>query len=315
MSLAKILDDVEEATGFSRTDTTERARVVSKINDAAKELFASIDLEEAKKEEVFDFDVDSQQVALPPYVGKVRGMRYYDSRLMIPLDHMGNRYNYGLFDRDTWYLHWREKENAALARRIENQSTLTFEVPIIEDSNVVIDILGPTDNSYRYAETVTIPAGSLSVETVGNYKSPLASIKKNSLTKYDVLIKDANGNLLGKILNSQNYAEYKIYQIVDSDVASLPEGTAVEVLFKPKFIPFVNDADEFVAGPDYDKAIFWKYMEHNAKNPDIALAYQTKHQQVVDLYQEDSRISKRRFINFIPGPWFKLYGYFRRIKF
>jgi hypothetical protein len=80
----------------------------------------------------------------------------------------------------------------------------------------------------------------------------------------------------------------------------------VEVLFKRKYITMQADTDEFICGARFEKAIFWKYMEHRSKDVTTALAYSTKARQIIVEIEANEKAGKRERINFIAGPWFKL---------
>lgn len=306
--LRDILAKIAKRAGKTRTEEDLLARL-DDINTAAKEVHDSTRLEEAMDEDIFNFNNDSaQQIAVPSFVGEVIGGRYADNRCVIDIDDIRNRYNFHWFDEnEVWYLKFRFKGIRALWRSIENQSVLTFRVPLAEDEEFSVNITGETDNSFRSVETLTFAAGETEKTTVGNYKA-VEAITKSVVTKYDVSVEDVEGNDMGRVLNSLLASEYNLYQIMDTEQGyTLPDNfSGVEIHYKKKFHPFKNMTDNFLGTSKYDDAIVWKYMEHRAKDPAEATSYLAKCNQVMSqMYQDDSATVKRR-VDLRPSPYFNL---------
>lgn len=306
MSLLNILSDIARERGLTDTQS-ERDSRVDDINSAAKELHDCCDIPEALDEEVFDINVESQQVALPGYVGKVRGHRYFDTRLAIDGDDARNRYNYSnCAENELWYMQWRQKRTSALQRELSNQSVLKFSVPIAEDADVTLQVSGKTDKSHRLMETVTLTAGSLEVITSANWIS-VESITKLATTKYNITVKDVEDRTVATILNSELLSNYIVYQIADTEGFQLPaETSGVEILFKKKFQPFVNDGDCFHGTDRYDRAIFWKYMETISRKSEDAILFAAKCKAIMRELLTDDEAGKRRKIKFSNKAWFNV---------
>lgn len=311
--LKDILTDLAIELGKTSSNEDRNARI-SRINKAAEEVHEKYDLEEGKDEKVFlfnpDTDANAPQIALPPYVFQVRGMRFHDSRNYISLDSMRNRYNFHFYaENDLWYLRFREKRRSPLSRTLTNRSVLKLSVPIAEDTEFKVTVIGQTENSYRVNETLTFSPGDLEKETEGNFIA-VESISKNIITKYNVIVKDVEDNTVGMILNSEYQSTYKIYQIGDSDQFQLPEtASAVEVWFKYKLQPLKNDEDCFLGSSRYDKAIFWKFMEHRSKKPEDALAFREKCAEAIATIEVNDKSGEREEIDFKPQPFFEIYDY------
>lgn len=304
MSLRNIISEIAANEGVSLTNSSEKSLLVARINRAARELYHTKTLFGSLFEEVFDLNVSANQVSLPWYVKHVKAIRWFDGRYAIDLEDINNRYFSGP-DTEIWRLRFREKERSPLAREISNESVLIFSIPLVESTDIVITIAGPTDNSALKTESVTIPAGSLSVLSIGNYKDPVKSIRKNRVTDNDVTVRDVDGNDLGIIPNHLLRSDYNVVQILDGE--SPPPDShqdAIEVLFEKQWTPFVNDDDEFIFGDDYDDAIIWKYMEHQSKDVENGLVYQEKCQQVIDNIWIKAKAGVKRRINFKPNAFF-----------
>lgn len=298
MPLLNILTDIAKERGATST-VAERAVRVADVNAAALEIHNSTDVPEAMDEDVFDINVTTQQVALPSYVDKIRGHRYFDSRLAVDVDDGRNRYNYlNCGENELWYQQWRKKRTTALQRLINNQSILKFSIPLANGEPFSLDIVGQTDKSHRIIETVNFSATDIEKITAFNWKD-VESITKSLLTKYNITVKDVEDNVLAIILNSEYISSYIVYQIADTEGFTLPTNTAgVEIIFKRKFQPFKNNKDTFHGTDIYDKAIFWKYMEHNSRDAEDAASYQIKCRQILTQLIDTEEAGIRRKIKF-----------------
>jgi len=304
--LKNILQELSAETGISLTVPLERAMLISRINRAAKELYETKNLFGSIFESVFDIGVECNQISLPWYVKTVLGMRYYDGRMAIEFEDIVNRYFQSL-NTEIWYLKFRTQEKNSLAREISNQSQLIFSIPVVESEDINITVIGTTDAASERKEIVNIPAGSLLGNTIGLYKDPVKTIRKDRVTTNDITIKDIEDNELGVIPNHLERSEYNIIQILDS--TSPPSNSnmdGIEVIYERPFSPFVNDEDEFVFGDTYDDAIIWKYLEHRSKTPEQALAYQIKIKQLIANIWQKAKMGVKQKLSFKRGPYFNM---------
>jgi hypothetical protein len=309
MALINILRMIEASEGIPATsDADQKVLVTARINEAAKELYEDQDFNEAKREDIFNIDVASQVIALPWYVEYIRGWRFFNSRLPGVVDTKDNRYNEG-HGNETWYQKWRSKGFSPLMREISNESTLTFTIPEPEQEDITINIIGATALASKNQETVVIPAGSLSVESVGNY-TKVNNIIKSAPCGFDITVTDAEDNVMSIIPNHRTYALYHIIQIFDWDNMYLTSTSAqVEILYKEKFNELVNDYDEFLFGDKYDKAIYWKYLAHQSKDQAVTQAFEEKCFGVLQKIADNESIGLRRVMNFRKSPYMKMpYG-------
>jgi hypothetical protein len=308
--LIDILRMVKEETGIKYdTNANEKNLAIARINRSAEELHRMMDLHTSIVEEVVDINMGTQQVTFPPYVGIIRGCRYFDNRLKVPIDAMNNRYQSG-FGNETWYLKFREKEDTVLLKEIQNQSTLLFTISIAESTDIKITISGPTSNSATFKETVIITAGTLSATSVGNYKSPLRSLDKNRKTLYDITITDVDNNILAIFPNNLYALRHKCVQTGDWPFLPTPNSlAALEIQYKKRYIPLVEDDDQFVCGEIYDTSIFYKYMEHRSRTLENAQAWMAKCNQAIAQIWDDLKAGKRELIDFVPRGFFDMpYG-------
>lgn len=266
MSLKNILLDVSSVLGLDITDATELAYHIAKINEAADELYRSNDIPGCLREQLFEIDdTETYQIAFPSQVDKIRAVRFYNTNGgQINLEDMRPRYHQHRWGSNGRLRFRIKQQNALLSRSIDNAALFTFTLKEVEASNVVINIVGKTNKSSRFSETLTIPVGQLSATTLSSYEE-FVSIEKTVLSTYDITITDADGNEMGVILNYELRPRYTIVQIREDDFAPVTNNSyplnIVECLYKTSFVPYRNNYDEFPCR-DCDKLIFWKFVEH-----------------------------------------------------
>jgi hypothetical protein len=302
--LVDIIAELAAGQGINVLDPFERNLLVSRVNAAAQEIHENTDIQEALQEGVFDVNVDSQQISVPSYVYQIRGMRYYDGFSKINANDIKNRYNSG-FGNEVYAFDWRLKRVSPVQREIANESILIVSIPLVEQETFEVTITGATENSTRTSETLVFSPGDLTKTTVLNFKEPLDSITKDIVTKYDVCVNDIEGNLLAVIPNIDKKVLYRIFQIWETNQTGA-SSSAVELLYKIRFNPAKEDQDSFWGTDKYDRAIIWKYLEHNTSDLTLAASFQFKHSQVMNAIQSTEQTGVREKINFKPSPFLDL---------
>lgn len=305
--LLDILKDIAADGDGQITTGAQRNLIVKRVNDAAKEIYESTDIEGCLDESVFDIDVNQNQVSFPWHVYQLRGFRWYENRDMISFHDQRNRYNPG--GSEIWNYKFREKRRSALQRDITNESVLNFTIPKAEASPIVISIEGPTDRASRLIETLTIPAGSLSVQSIQNFKSPVISISKNRLTDSDITVTDVDNRILGLLPNCLYEVQYLTVQVLDSLLRSLSAVQGIECLFKMSYVPFSDDSSSFFGSSLYDKAIYWKYKEHRSETIESAAPFQAKCGQVLSQIATSNQSNKIAKIGFARTPYFNVFSH------
>jgi len=300
---------VDAYDGVPIDNPAEKKLLIQRVNEAAKDLYEKSNFQESLFEEIFNIDVNSQVIALPWYVEYVRGWRFFNSRIPGLLDSKENRYNEGR-GNETWYQKWRHVKHSPIQREISNESQLVLSIPEAEDVEFDVNITGATANSDRRQDKITFAVGETEKTSTLAFKDPIVNLQKSTATKQNLTVADAEGNVLSVIPNHRLFALYKIIQIFDWDNMYIASTSAqVEVLFKKRFSEMVEDFDEFLFGDKYDKAIFWKYKEHTAKNIEAANAFASKCSEVLLNIEENEAIGTRRVINFRKSPFVGLpYG-------
>lgn len=274
-----------EVTGNKLSVTAERLLVVDLVNRAAKELYDSADLVGCLREQVFSAALTGSQVTLPYYVEHIRGVRPYSGFYPITPINMLPRYVSTVWE-DTKY-NWRVKYKTPLETNLTVASHLTFTLKSTESTDVIIYVTGSTPTSDRLTESVTITAGSLSATSTNVFTEfpGVKGLRKNRITTHNIDVYNDSSAIIATIPNCELESRNTIIQVVDSTgcCSTSPntctsDCTCWEILYKLRFVPFVNDFDEFPC-MGYDDAIQWKarelwYADQDGKEERALLANQ-----------------------------------------
>jgi len=252
MALIDILADVARLTGTKLTQADQRAMLVDEINNSARELYNGQDLLWCDREQLFAFDENDQQVALPYYVDKIIHARHYEYQT--PVEQQDMRPRYRTKDWAEPWLVMRTKEISPLKKNILTVGPLKVQLPAASPEQFVVIITGATDLSSRISETVLINVGELEKSTVNSFSS-VESIRKPDVVTYDVVIKDIEDNEVSSIANGEPAARFLIAQVNDKYRLQQAQSRLIEILYKVRFTPFKNDYDSFPCTDIYDHAI------------------------------------------------------------
>jgi len=256
--LEDILIGIVSDTGLNLQDEQIKGLLRFKINEIARELHETTDLVGSLDECILYYDPKEKQVALPYLIDEIRGLTWYNGEEKICMNDMRPLYGQH-YDIYIHYLNWRDKYTHPFSKPIVNYSHIKFKIPSVLDYDINIKIIGRTENSERMVEFVRLLHGTLEVETQQNFVD-VQSVTKDIITTYNIRIYDVEDNELGILPNIADRCEYRIIQVLDDSTTSQNLSTGVKVLFKKRFFPMVNDADEFICGPQYDKVLQWKFL-------------------------------------------------------
>ena len=260
-----ILQEVAQDVGKSLNDAGNRSWLTRQINNAAREIYSTEDLFGCEREQIILAAAGEQQITLPWYVESILGLRNYDTRKSVELVDMRPRYS-----RDGWKraaqnsptLQYRLKGEVALSKELSDEAGLVISLPdgVSNDKLFSVTIVGSNSQASRVTESLIFKVGDTSKAT-SNFFSDVTAILKSSETSYDLTVVDVGDSVVAFIPCHLRSVTYKLLQVLDR-TEQQSQDVLLELLFKHKFEPFVNDTDCFVAGSMYDKAIYWKTMEH-----------------------------------------------------
>lgn len=242
MPIGYVLRQMGSKIGLEPNIAGDRAVLLRFVNEAASELYDQADTDESLWEQLFKVDGD-QQIAFPPEVGPLRAMREYSTHLPWHLYDMRPRYNQSNW-KDRWRS-WRIKGTSPIMFPVVNQSVMNLEVHTTENPPIQVTISGPSEHASMVFETVSMDANSK--QTSNTFKE-ITAFKKDRVSNFDVLLKDADNNLLGQLPNNMLQMRYRLvdvslYPWSNVDIAA--DAHYMEVLYKKALPWFSNDEDEF----------------------------------------------------------------------
>ncbi len=301
--LTDIISELASDLGIQISIATEKSYLLDKVNKAAKEVYNSNLLRGCEMEQVFEIDTTTQQVSLPPYVGRLLNVKHHYMRAPITVESMRPHYV-----QQTWtppYLNWRIKAQSAPLSRITDQvAPLTFTLAEAATEAFVITIAGRTTNARHKVETIAFAIGDTTHDSAGAYyQEDIEYIKKSRTTASDISITDLDGTEVGQIYNNMLTSQYMVVNVLDwLYEPDNVNNRYVEVLFKPRFQEFVEDTDIFCAGEIYERAVYYKAMSYmlakqEGKAEDAILASQACDAYLNQIANEmkSSEIAKMRF--------------------
>lgn len=264
--LYDIIVELSQELGRDLNDLKQRDWLLRQINSAAREIYDAEDIRGCEREQVFNIGLTDQQIALPSHVGNIIAARKYEGRSDIQLVDMRPRYS-----RSGWkkpflqrpYFQWRVKGDSALSTSLSDEAAITVSLPegVVAEEAFSVYITGSSEQSAKQTEAVDFHVGDSTKNTI-KFFSNISNIQKSKPTTYDLVIKDVGGIKISSIPSNQIIAKFTLVQILDRQEETSVSDQLVEVLFKARFEPFVTDYDVFTAGEIYEKAIYWKSLEH-----------------------------------------------------
>lgn len=316
MPLINILDDFASYSGIGKQNDTQRAFALNIINQAAEDLYAILDTISCLREQIFRVDCTTKQCVLPYYVGEIRGIRQFSNGLNYAQHDMRPRYSYSGWKEQykNYNLLIRNKGFISLENFGENSGNLIFTLPTGKTSEKAFSIIvtGKTPYAGRIQETIEFAIGDSTKTSVNSFEPEfIEAIRKSVTNNFDITISDIDGTTLGMIANSELGSRYTLIQTPDFPFVDTETDAYVEIMYKQRFTPFTNDYDVFPGHPEkYDKAIYWKAIEHWASRKDgkqdVALLAHKKCAEVMQNINEDSSGQNELEMNFAPNQYFNM---------
>lgn len=246
--LLNILNKFCASTGISKT--SQRSSALDFINRAAEEIYIGSDLPGSLQEVTVSVTKDAM-IALPDFVGKVRGIKINEYETKVDTEHLLPRFSTSPWASD--YDTFRYVGTSPIMTEHVNVGVMQIQIPEVETTPAVVTVSGSTYNSEHVSDEVTLNA---LINLTTSHFTSVKSITKNINTKYNISIKDTNGVLLALLHNNKSATLYHIFII-----SKYLTGTGyVDVCYKQAFRPFISDGDEFIC-PGFDDAILYKALE------------------------------------------------------
>jgi hypothetical protein len=304
--LKDIITLIAQDTGMDVVQ--DRAALIQMSNRAAKDLYNKVERNFLRRE-ITVLVPENKVVALPDFVGPLRGIAEATFDIMVPLQtRMQPRYTKS--DRQYKFHNWRDLGYTPIHTSLDSIAPLTIEVVAAEATPVTLKIIGQTANSARIEEEIVLDA--VTKETTNSFGPDIfaiACLDKNRV--YDIIIKDDDGDEIARLANNAKECKYKLI-----DVSEYPwnldsaDGTLIDLCYKIPFVDLSNDADSYAFS---DSAVHFNAMA-------IWLAPQTGKEASAGGYQqqallelnsekESDELSNERKFQFERNPY---YGAVRR---
>lgn len=259
-----ILQHASEVVGIQPADNNKRAQLTRIINRAAQEIYDSTDLPGSVTDNVFNIDdTQIQAITLPWFVGEIRAARYYEHGGRITI--VASQARFKTYPWRPPYLQWRILGHTPLERTLNQATQLKFVIAETESDPIVISVVGQTVHAARHIENVTIAPGETEVTTTKQWlqDSPLGivALHKDRITDHDVKAYTTVDNAqVATIYNRAMSADNTRIAITEDSVGTEID-SAVQVLYKKRYIPLYYNEDVFV-DQRLEDAIIWKVREH-----------------------------------------------------
>lgn len=200
---------------INRVGNVSAAEALRELNTAWSELWDSQDLPGCL-ETVLVRPVDESDnfLAMPPFVGRIQGIRYAAWGPTIKLNYPTT---YFQGDGPKWQslIEWRSADEEPIKRQIQNVGPLTLKVPAPLTEDVAVTIIGNATGADRARETVTLRAGDRSVETLIGFGPFISSITKTAYCEKDITITDKDDQEIAILGASELQSRYIIVKLYD----------------------------------------------------------------------------------------------------
>lgn len=247
--LFNVLKRLAADTGYGIVQ--QRAALLALLNQSALELYNMLECNKIYREATLVVAKNSV-VALPNFVGELRGMRAHTEDAPFDLNSIGSpRYVSGVWNYRV--RNWRDLGETPVHTLVSLVGPLTLTIDVI-DATVSVLIVGQTNIAQRIQETIVMDAASKT--TVNSFGPAIYKIASFSPRNGDITILDGGAIEVAKLYNTDNQSRYKLVDVSEvfwSDDTSNSE-SLIDVAYKVPLIQFSQDADSFPAGDDYDNA-------------------------------------------------------------
>lgn len=247
--LIHVLTRIATDTGHHVVDN--RLSIIQLLNQAAQIMHGMLECNAIYREVTLVVPTN-KVVALPSFVGELKGMRIHTEDMPFPLHGISSP-RYVKDTLDYTFKNWRDLGTSPIHTTTELVGRLTLTTPVAE--NAVILIAGQSVNAERVEEELILD--SVSKETNLVYGPRIDSIAAISETRANnITIKDAAGTELAILYNNYDKTRYKIVDVSELcfPVDTTDSESLIDVCYKVPFTRLTRNSDSFFAGDDYDEA-------------------------------------------------------------
>lgn len=254
--LINVLTRLAANTGLHVTQ--QRNTLINLLNQAADELYNKLECNKIYREVTLVVAPDSV-VALPSYIGELRGMRMHTNELPFDLASMTSP-RYVSTTLQFKFKNWRDKGDSPIQFIPTTVGAITFTTQAVQDTPETILISGQTNKAFRIQETVVMDA--LTKTTTNLFGPRFDSIACNDTRTSDIVVTSALGENLATLYNTDKKTRYKLVDVsqVFWTLDSSDGNSLIDVCYKIPKTVLTNDSDSFYAGDDFDNAWYMMAM-------------------------------------------------------
>lgn len=305
--LLEVLTRLASDTGYHPVQ--QRAALVNLLNRAAVDIYNTLECNKIYRE-VTLVVTPNAVVALPNFVGELRGMRMHTNDLPFDLQSIGApRYVSSTWDYRV--KNWRDLGESVVHTLPELIGVLTLSTNVIEGSSVLIS--GQTNKAFREQETVVLSVSPVS--TTKLFGPRIDQIACMTARGSDITVKDADGTELAVLYNTELKTRYKLIDVsqVFWSADTMIGESLIDVAYKVKQTRLINDSDSFYAGDDYDNAWYhWAYHLHLAPLENRSQDATNERIAAIGALQATKDSSEQQIVKKMSFGRNKYYGHFRR---
>jgi len=258
--LYPVIQRVASDTGIDLVQ--QRSVLVDLFNAACRIMHYELECNKMFREVTLVVPPD-KIVALPSFIGEVKGIRVHTTEMLVPLQSM----NVPRYTNSTLLYkikNWRDLGDSAVQCNLTTIGALTITVPATETVPAVLKICGQTNNASKLEESITI--SGTTVTTTNQFGPQIFSVVSFSSRNNDITIKDNQGVTLAVLGNKEQKTRYKIIDVsqIFWPMSDTINGSSfIDVLYKVPFLLAKNDTDSFSGGDDYDEAVYHMMLHLN----------------------------------------------------
>ena len=310
--LIDVLTRLAADTGLEPTQ--QRPALINLLNNAAKELHRMLECNRVYREITLAVPPDSV-VALPSFIGELKGMRMHTNELPFDLNSISSpRYTSNTLGYK--FKNWRDLGDCATMALPSVVGPLTIATTGIETPNAVISINGQTNFAFSTEEQVTLANNvNLSQMLWGPRIDKISCITQRHC---DINIYDANKVLLATLHNNEVKTRYKLVDVsqVFWTLDTFDGMSLIDVLYKIPLNMLINDSDSLPAGDEYDDAwYFLAYHLHLLPQQGRDAEATSALQKAIQMLQTAKDSSEKSIVKKLQFGRNRFYGIFRKYRY
>jgi hypothetical protein len=252
--LTDVLARIAADTGYHPVD--QRTSLLKLLNDAADDMHKKLECNRIFRETTLVVPPDCV-VALPSFIGELRGMRMHTNELPFDL-HAISSPRYVSTTLSFKFKNWRDLGESSIDIYPTGYGPLAVFCPVVQNPPVSVLIAGKTNLAASIEEVVTL--NSTEVFTTNLFGLEITKIASLDERIANIEIRDSTATRIATLYNNQKQTRYKIVDVsqIFWTIDASDGSSFIDVLYKLPLTKLTKDTDSFYAGDEYDVA--WYHM-------------------------------------------------------